>query len=59
MPSAPSLILFKRDTDWVAGLLSGVHKVPWTRIKSAYVDLTPDEARAKGFYGLTRDNEPS
>lgn len=47
--------LYKRDTDWVAGLLSGVHKVPWTRIKSAYVDLTPDEARAKGFT-LDRDN---
>ena len=41
--------LYKRDTEWVAGLLNGVHKVPWTRIKSAYVDLTPDEARAKGF----------
>lgn len=47
--------LYKRDTEWVAGLLNGVHKVPWTRIKSAYVDLTPDEARAKG-YTLNRDN---
>lgn len=47
--------LYKRDTAWVAGLLNGVHKVPWTRIKSAYVDLTPDEARAKG-YTLDRDN---
>lgn len=47
--------LYKRDTEWVAGLLNGVHKVPWTRIKSAYVDLTPDEARAKG-YTLDRDN---
>lgn len=47
--------LYKRDTEWVAGLLNGVHKVPWTRIKSAYVDLTPDEARAKGFT-LDRNN---
>lgn len=47
--------LYKRDTDWVAGLLNGVHKVPWTRIKSAYVDLTQDEARAKGFT-LDRNN---
>lgn len=47
--------LQKRDTEWVAGLLNGVHKVPWTRIKSEYVDLTPDEARAKGFT-LDRDN---
>lgn len=47
--------LYKRDTEWVAGLLNGVHKVPWTRIKSAYVNLTPDEARAKGFT-LDRDN---
>lgn len=47
--------LYKRDTEWVAGLLNGVHKVPWTRIKSEYVDLTPDEARAKGFT-LDRNN---
>lgn len=47
--------LYKRDTEWVAGLLNGVHKVPWTRIKSAYVDLTPNEARAKGFT-LDRNN---
>lgn len=47
--------LYKRDTEWVAGLLNGVHKVPWTRIKSTYVDLTPDEARAKGFT-LDRNN---
>ena len=47
--------LYKRDTEWVAGLLNGVHKVPWTRIKSAYVNLTPDEARAKGFT-LDRNN---
>lgn len=47
--------LYKRDTEWVAGLLNGVHKVPWTRIKSAYVDLTPDQARAKG-YTLDRNN---
>nr|DAS01107.1 MAG TPA: major capsid protein [Caudoviricetes sp.] len=47
--------LYKRDTEWADGLLNGVHKVPWTRIKSAYVDLTPDEARAKGFT-LDRNN---
>lgn len=47
--------LYKRDTEWVASLLNGVHKVPWTRIKSAYVDLTPDQARAKG-YTLDRNN---
>lgn len=47
--------LYKRDTEWVAGLLNGVHKVPWTRIKSTYVDLTQDEARAKGFT-LDRNN---
>lgn len=47
--------LYKRDTEWVADLLNGVHKVPWTRIKSAYVDLTPEQARAKG-YTLDRNN---
>lgn len=46
---------YKRRTEWVNTVLNGTSHVPWSRIKTAYADLTPDEARAKGFT-LDRDN---
>ena len=39
----------KRDTGWVAKVLGGVHKTPFSRIKSQYANITEDEARAKGY----------
>lgn len=39
----------KRRTDWVAGVLSGTHHTPFSRIKSVAADITADEARAKGY----------
>ena len=39
----------KRNTDWVAGVLSGTKHVPFSRIKSVFADITEDEARAKGY----------
>ena len=39
----------KRDTGWVSTVINGVHKSPFSRIKSMYADLTEDEARAKGY----------
>ena len=39
----------KRDTEWVAGVLSAVRSVPFTRIKSRSADITHEEARAKGY----------
>lgn len=41
--------LYKRDTEWVATVLSGTHHVPFSRIKTLWADITEDEARAKGF----------
>ena len=38
----------KRDTGWVQKVLGGVHKTPFSRIKSQYANITEDEARAKG-----------
>lgn len=38
-----------RRNEWVAGVLSGTSKVPFTRIKSMSADITHDEARAKGY----------
>lgn len=41
--------LYKRDTEWVQTVLSGTRHTPFAKIKTAYADLTPEEARAKGF----------
>ncbi len=39
----------KRNDDWVAGFMAGVHKSPFSRIKSMFANITEDEARAKGY----------
>lgn len=39
----------KRRTEWVNVVLSGVHKTPFSRIKTIFADITADEARAKGY----------
>lgn len=38
-----------RRTEWVAGVLDGTRKSPFTRIKSLMADLTYDDARARGY----------
>ena len=39
----------KRDQDWVATVMAGVHHTPFSRIKSQFANITMDEARAKGY----------
>ena len=39
----------KRDTGWVSSVMSSVSHTPFSRIKSAFADITEDEARAKGY----------
>ena len=39
----------KRDTSWVSKVLGGVHKTPFSRIRSTYANITEDDARAKGY----------
>ena len=39
----------KRRTEWVSGVLGGVRKTPFSRIKSLSADITLDTARAKGY----------
>lgn len=39
----------QRDMSWVSSVMSGVHHVPFSRIKSVFADITADEARAKGY----------
>ena len=38
-----------RDMGWVSKVINGVHKTPFSRIKSMFADITEDEARAKGY----------
>ncbi len=39
----------KRKTDWVEGILQGVHTRPFSKLKMTHADITADEARAKGY----------
>jgi hypothetical protein len=39
----------KRRTEWVDNFLSSTTKSPFSRIKTISADITPEEARAKGY----------
>lgn len=39
----------KRRTEWVAEVMNGTRKTPFSRIKSLTANLTLEEARAKGY----------
>jgi len=52
---APEVI--KRDDAWVTGVLSGANHTPFSRIKSTAVDITADEARARGYFKGTLKKE--
>lgn len=39
----------KRENDWVVKFMNGVHKTPFSRIKSMFADITEADARAKGY----------
>lgn len=38
-----------RDMGWVSKVMAGVHRTPFSRIKSVYANITEDEARARGY----------
>lgn len=45
--TTPAMI--SRKAEWVSSFLGGSKKVPFSRIKSTYADITADAARAKGY----------
>lgn len=47
----------KREDDWVAGVLAGIHKSPFSRVKSVFADMDIDTARAKGYVKATEKKE--
>lgn len=47
-----------RKMDWVSTVMGGVHRSPFSRVKSVFADITADEARAKGYIkGDLKENE--
>ena len=46
-----------RRMEWVDNVLSSVRKSPFSRIKSVTADITPDEARARGYVKGNLKNE--
>ena len=45
----PTPDMITRQMDWVSNLWGGLHKSPFSRIKSSSADLTLDAAMAKGY----------
>ena len=39
----------QREMGWVGKVMGGVHKTPFSRIKSIFADITEADARAKGY----------
>lgn len=42
-------IFIQRDMAWVANLMAGVKRSPFSRVKSVFADITEEAARAKGY----------
>jgi hypothetical protein len=42
-------VTIKRNDAWVADVLADTTHTPFSRIKTRFADLTPEEARAKGY----------
>lgn len=38
-----------RDMEWVAKIMGAVHHTPFARVKSSLIDITGEQARAKGY----------
>lgn len=40
---------YDRNVEWVDKVLAGIRKIPVARVRTLVADLTPEEARAKGY----------
>lgn len=41
--------IIDKPDDWVSVVMGGVKHIPFSRVKSMFADLTPEDARAKGY----------
>ena len=55
LENSPAFI--SRRMEWVDKVLSSVRKSPFSRIKTITADITPDEARARGYIKGNMKNE--
>ena len=55
LENSPAFI--SRRMEWVEKVLSSVRKSPFSRIKTITADITPDEARARGYIKGNMKNE--
>jgi HK97 family phage prohead protease len=55
LENSPAFI--SRRMEWVDQVLSSVRKSPFSRIKTITADITPDEARARGYIKGNMKNE--
>ncbi len=55
LENSPAFI--SRRMEWVDKVLSSVRKSPFSRIKTISADITPDEARARGYIKGNMKNE--
>lgn len=39
-----------RNMEWVSEVMNGVHRTPFSRIKSIHANITEDDARARGYF---------
>lgn len=49
--------IIDNDQSWVSKVMSGVHHIPFSRVKSMAADLTEEDARAKGYIKGNFKNE--
>ena len=49
--------MISRPMEWVSGVLSSVHRSPFSKVKSTTANITADEARAKGYVKGTQKVE--
>lgn len=48
-PNGKMPAIIRRNQEWVKRFLKGTRHVPYSRIKSTFVDITEEVARAKGY----------
>ena len=49
--------VISRNMEWVQAVLDGVHKSPFSKVKSTAVNITADDARARGYVKGTQKVE--
>jgi hypothetical protein len=41
--------MIQPDAEWVSAVMNGTSKVPFSRVRTTYIDITAEQARARGY----------